>query len=262
MIVGKLQQFKPIELSRSGWGLAKIAHLTARILLPFLLLILVRIDIIALAFALVVLAKWRMLAVRPRFWLANIRGNAVDIIVGLSTVVFVIQSSSLAWQIAWVVLFAVWQVSVKPSDKTWAVGLQAYIGEICGLVAAWLAWGSAPVFVLALVSGLVCYLSARHFFDAFEEVYAKLLSYLWAVFAAATTWLLGHLLFFYGPVNQPTLLLAAVSFGGATLYYLDHFDRNSKLARRQIILLILIVIGVILAKLVPLMFYVWSDSVL
>ena len=39
------------------------------------------------AFLLILLSKWRILAVRPRFWFKNIQSNLVDIIVGLSVVV-------------------------------------------------------------------------------------------------------------------------------------------------------------------------------
>jgi len=39
------------------------------------------------AFGLVLLSKWRILAVRPRYWFANVQANLVDIIVSLSVVV-------------------------------------------------------------------------------------------------------------------------------------------------------------------------------
>lgn len=253
--------FKSISVRRPTSSLARTVHFTTLVLLPLAILLLIRADITALAYVLVLLAKWRMLAVKPRFWLTNIRANSIDIVVGLSTVVFII-NAPLAWQIVWAVLYAVWLALVKPSSKIWVVGSQALAGEAYGLIALLIAWGGAPLFVLALVAGLICYLAARHFFEAFDEAYSKLLSYLWGAFAAALVWLLGHLLFFYGPLSQPALLLIATSFGAATLYYLDHFDRSSKLARRQVALLVLIVVAIILVKLVPLMFYVWSDKVL
>lgn len=257
-----LKSFKAFPVSRPTSSLAQLAHFTTLALLPFVVLLLVRADITLLAILLVLLAKWRMLAVRPRFWLANIRANSIDIIVGLSTVVFLINAPGLAWQLVWTVLYVLWLVLIKPSSKIWLVGLQALIGETYGLIALYIAWGGVPLFAMTLVAGLICYLAARHFFDVFDEVYAKLLSYLWGLFGAAVTWLLGHLLFFYGPLSQPTLLIVATSFGAATLYYLDHFDRSSKLARRQVALLLLAVVVILFIKLVPLMFYVWSDNVL
>lgn len=262
LALNKLQVFQPLTVSRPVFGLAQAMHLLAQLVMAFLILMLVRIDIGALAILLVMLSKWRLLAVRPRFWVANLRGNAIDIIVGLSTVVFVMNAPNLAWQIAWVVLYAIWLIFVKPSEKVWVVSLQALIGEFCGLVAMFVAWGNVPLFVFAIVASVICYVSARHFLAVFEEAYAKLIAYLWSAFAAAIIWLLGHVLFFYGPINQPTVLLTAFGLAGTTLYYLDHFDKSSKLARRQIAVLVLIVVAVIFIKLVPLMFYVWSDKVL
>ena len=42
-----------------------------------------------IAVALVFMSKWRVLAVRPRVWLANLIANTVDLIVGLSYVTLV-----------------------------------------------------------------------------------------------------------------------------------------------------------------------------
>jgi hypothetical protein len=97
-----------------------------------------------------------------------------------------------------------------------------------------LEWGGSPLYWLVLSSALVCYMAARHFFDSFDEPYARLLSYLWAFFASALTWVLGHWLLFYGAIAQPTLLLVAVGYGLAALYYLDHNDKLSKLVRVEI----------------------------
>ena len=38
------------------------------------------------ALALVILSKWRVIAVRPRFWWANIQANLVDVAVGVGIV--------------------------------------------------------------------------------------------------------------------------------------------------------------------------------
>lgn len=257
-----LRTFKTVKISRPTTSLASVAHYTTLVLLPFVILLLVRADINLLALAIVLLAKWRMLAVRPRFWLTNIRANSIDIVVGLSTVVFLIHSPGLAWQLVWTLLYVAWLVAVKPSSKVRLVSIQALVGEIYGLIALDVAWAGAPLFAIALVAGLIGYLAARHFFDVFDEVYARPLAYLWGTFTAAITWLLGHLLFFYGPLSQPALLIIATSFGAATLYYLDHFDKSSKLARRQVAVLIIVVVAIILVKLAPLMFYVWSDNVI
>lgn len=262
MVSDKLVSLRPLSFKGSSRRLVRFLHQLGQLVLPALILLLVRADITGLAIAVVFLAKWRILSVRPRFWPANIRAAAIDIIVGLAAAIFIIHATSLTWQIIWAVLYAGWLVELKPGTQTFLVGLQAIIGEFVGLVALYIVWGGQPSYVLAAVSGLVCYLAARHFFDAFEETHATLLAYLWGAFAAALAWLMSFLLFFYGPISQPVVLLSAISVGVGTLYYLDHIDKSSKLARRQVAVMILIIVAIILVKLVPLMFYVWSDNVL
>jgi len=111
----------------------------------------------------------------------------------------------------------------------------------------YLAWSAGSLYALVFSSGVLCYLSARHFFDSFDEPYARLLSYLWGYFGAALVWLLGHWLLFYGIVSQPTVILVALGVGLATLYYLDHFDRLSSALRRQILFIMGALLVIVLA---------------
>lgn len=235
-----------VDRVRPTAGFAQVLHLVLRILLPAAVFILVRLQFVQLALSLVVLSKWRMFAVRPRFWPANIRANAVDIIVGLSVVLFMVHSSGAAMQLVWAVLYAVWLTIVKPATSLLMVSAQAFIGQLCGLMALYLAWATGPLYGLTLLTGLVCFLAARHFFDSFDEPYAKLLSYTWGYFGAALAWLLAHWLLFYGVVAQPTLLLSALGYGLAVLYYLDHADRLGKATRRQFILVMIAIVFVVL----------------
>ena len=73
-----------------------------------------------------------MFAVRPRFWPAIIRANAVDIMVGLSAVLFMANSTSGYLQLLWAVLYAVWLLVIKPATGTFMVATQAMVGQLCG----------------------------------------------------------------------------------------------------------------------------------
>jgi len=211
-----------------------LAHMATNIGLVLLVFILVRIDFAQLALALVLLSKWRMLAVRPRFWPALVRYNSIDIIVSVSLLVFMVHTDDQLMQLIWAGVYALWLVVLKPATGALMVSVQAMAGLLFGLSAVFMEWGGSPLYWLVFAVALVCYLAARHFFDSFDEPYAKLLSYLWAFFASALTWVLGHWLLFYGPIAQPTLLLVAVGYGLAALYYLDHNDKLSKLVRAEI----------------------------
>lgn len=236
-------------------GFSKVVYIFFNALLPIFVFILVRTDFIQLALAIILLSKWRMLAVRPRFWPTNFRANAIDIIVGVSFLLFMINSGSQLMQVVWTVAYIGWLVLLKPATNTILISLQALIGLIAGLMALFVSWNDGPLFGLVLLSGLICYLSARHFFDSFDEPYARLLSYFWGYFGASLVWVLGHWLLYYGIVAQPVLLLGSISLGLGTLYYLDHNDKLSSGLRKQFIFIMLAIV------LIVLIFSDWGDKI-
>lgn len=237
-------------------GYAHVLHIILSAIMPALVFVFIRISFVQLAVVVVLITKWRMFAVRPRFWPAIVRANAVDIIVGLSTVVFMTHSHTASLQLVWAGLYMLWQVAIKPGRSLLSVTAQALIGQTYGLMALFIGWPAAPLVVLVLGAWGVCYLAARHFLTSFEEPYIPLYAHSWGYFAAAITWLCVHWLLFYSVVAQPTLLLTVLGFGLGGLYYLQETDRLSALLRRQIVFIMLAVIVVVLV------FSDWGDKVL
>lgn len=237
-------------------GVSYFVHLVLVLLLPILVFILVRLNFVPLALSVVILSKWRMFAVKPRFWGSNLRANSIDLMVGLSVVLFMANSFSGPVQLLWAFLYAIWLVVIKPRHSIPATTLQAFIGQLAALTALYQTWPSAPVISLTLATGLFCYLAARHFLDAFDEPYARMLSYFWGYFGAALAWLLSHWLLFYQGISQVTLLLCTLGYGMAVLYYLDHNDKLSKATRRQFIFIMLAIVLVVIA------FSDWGDKVI
>ena len=243
---------------RPKGGFAWLLHVLLLSLLPIIVFVLVRIDFAFLAFLTVVLSKWRMFAVKPRFWLANIRANSVDILVGVAAVTFMTQTSSQLWQLLWVFAYILWLTLIKPSSQKLLVAVQALIGFICGLNALYVIGDDWNALFLVAGTGLVCYAAAHHFLDAFEEAYSRLLSYIWGFFGAALAWVLSHWLTYYpvnGFVSQPTLVLLVVGYGLAAIYYLDHTDRLSRALKNQFIGAMLLLTFVIL------WFSDWGDKI-
>lgn len=235
-------------------GIAHFLHLGLVMILPIAVFVLVQLHFVQLALSIIVLSKWRMFAVRPRFWAANIRANAVDLMIGLSVVVFMTHSAYLL-QVVWMLLYGVWLLAIKPGAGVPMITTQAFLGQLAALMALYLTWADGPIYGLTLLTGLFCYLAARHFLDAFDEPYARLLAYLWGYFGAALAWLLSHWLLFYRGLAQPTLLLSTLGYGIAVLYYLDHNNRLSKGLRRQFVFIMLAIVLVVLA------FSDWGDKV-
>ena len=236
-------------------GVSHFVHQALLLVLPVIVFILVRLNFAIPALIVIVLSKWRMFAVRPRFWAANVRANAVDLMVGLSVVLFMTHYDSLMLQLFWTALYAVWLTWVKPGTSTVSVTVQAFIGQLAALSALYLTWADGSMAVLVLLTGLFCFLAARHFLDAFDEPYAKMLAYTWGYFAAALAWLTSHWLLYYHGIALPTLLLSTLGYGMAVLYYLDHTDRLSRGVQRQFIFVMVAIVVVLLA------FSDWGDKV-
>lgn len=237
-------------------GFAHYFHIGLASVLPAILFILVRIDFVTLALLLVLLAKWRMFVVRPRYWLINIISNAVDIIVGLSVVVFMSHTSSATAQLVIALLYGAWLVFIKPRSSVLFMSAQALISQATGVVAVYMTWVEAPTLLMVIIVWLVSYLSARHFFTSFEDDFNDFYAYTWAYFSAALVWLLGHWLLFYGVIPQPALLLTVLGFGLGGMYYLDDRDRLTPLVRRQFMFIMFAVVMVVLV------FSDWGDKTL
>lgn len=237
-------------------GFAHVLHVGLNALLPVIIYVLVRIDFAPLAAGLIILSKWRMFAVRARYWPAIFRANAVDIMVGLSVVVFMSSTNIAFWQVIWAVAYMLWLVILKPGSGMIKVSLQAGVGQFVGLMALFLLSGEMPLYLLVLAAWAICYLSARHFFTSFDEPYTQLYSHAWGYFAAALVWVLGHWLLFYNVLAQPTLLLVVIGYGLASLYYLDHKDRLTVVWRRQFVLMMVAIVAIVLT------FSDWGDKAL
>lgn len=245
---------RTVDKIKPASGFSRLVHWLLVTVLPILALVFVKWSILPLAYGIVILSKWRMLAVRPRHWPANIRANAVDIIVGLSFVVFMAQAPTNAWQLVWLLAYEVWLLIIKPRSKAFWTSVQAALGQFVGLTAVYLLWGRSSLVLLVAVSWGICYLAARHFFSSFDEPLGSMLSHIWGYVAVAVTWVLAHWLLYYGFLAQPVLILSILSYGMATLYYLDSYDKLSTLIKREILLIMSAVIVVIV------LFSSWGDK--
>ena len=237
-------------------GFSHYLHLGINSVLPFVIFVLVRTNFSYLALLLILLSKWRMFVMRPRFWLANIRANAIDILFGVSTVVFMNATTMASWQLIWAGIYFVWLIWIKPGSSQLMTSTQALFGQTVALTALFLGWGDAALFWLVLAAWAITNLSARHFFGGFEESHAPMYANIWAFFGGALTWVLGHWLLFYGYIAQPTLILTLIGFGLASMYYMNERDTLSRLIRRQLVFVMVAIVTVIIV------FSDWGDKMI
>lgn len=184
------------------------------------------------AFVLVLISKWRVLAVRPRYWFANVQANLVDIIVSLSVVVLLYAASgAFVAQIVLTALYIAWLLYIKPRSKRLFVAIQAGTALFLGVTALMSVsydWMSSMVVVPMWLIG---YSAARHILGSYDEAHISFYSLIWGLIVAELGWLMYHWTFAYAlpgvgdiKLSQTALIVLAVSFLAERFYssYTQH----------------------------------------
>lgn len=246
-----------LKSSKRRSVISESAYVALNIALAVAILVIVLVvESPILAFAIVLLGKWRILAVRPRYWFANIQANLVDIIVSLSVVILLYAASgALAMQLFLTMLYIVWLLLIKPRSKRIFVAAQAGAAVFLGVSALMImssAWYATPVVILMWVIG---YSAARHVLSSYDEVHVSFYSLLWGFFFAELGWLMYHWTFAYTlgglsaiQLPQGALIALACSFLAERVYasYTKHGSiRSSDVMLPAILSMSLIVILVL-----------------
>jgi hypothetical protein len=237
--------------------LSELVYILLNVALAVAILIIVwAIESPIAAFALVLLSKWRVLAVRPRYWFANIQANLVDIIVSLSIVVLLYAASgALAAQIIITLLYIGWLLYVKPRSKRVFVAVQAgsaiFLG-VTALMSVSYDWMASPVVLLMWIIG---YSAARHVLGSYDEAHISFYSLIWGLIFAELGWLAYHWTFAYeipgvGDIKlaQIALVSLAISFIAERVY--GSYTKHGSVRSSDIMLPILLSVSVIMILLV------------
>lgn len=191
------------------------------------------------------LSKWRMFAVMPRHWLANVRSNLVDITVGVSYVIFIDGTAGMTTRLVLTALYIGWVLFLKPATSSVAVGVQAMIAQLVGMMAMYGRFSDVNILTLVLFTWLLCYSSARHFFSSFDEPDGRMMAHVWGLFGAQLAWVLGHWVLAYGPVPQIALLLTVIGYSFALSYYLKYTSKLNASQKNQFIIVTLVIILIV-----------------
>lgn len=234
--------------------LSEVAYVVLNILLAVTLLILVIVvNVPWPALGLVLLSKWRIFAVRSRYWTANIRANLVDVIVGVSVVTFLYSAGEdRAAQIGLTALYIAWLLFLKPRSKRKYVASQAAVGLLFGIAAIVQISPDLPSSVVVLLSWLVGYAATRHLLSVEHETHINFLSLLWGFVVAEIMWLTYHWTIGYSvgstlKLSQATIVVLALSFLAERIYM--SYRRHGQVMSSDVLmpaLLTLSVIGVVL----------------
>lgn len=184
------------------------------------------------ALVLVLLSKWRMLAVRPRFWMTNIQSNMVDVIVGVSIVTLMYaphitaQEHMATWmQAGLAVFYAAWLVIIKPMSKRWQMMAQSGLATFFGTTALFAVSYEWPAAIVVALAAIIGYSVARHFFLAHDDDQTTFFSLVWAAIIAEVSWLVHYWTFSYSlfgvsalRIPQGAIIIMLLSFVAERVY--------------------------------------------
>lgn len=117
-----------------------------------------------LGIILVLISKWRIFAVRARYFAINLKSNLVDLIVGISVVLlaYYAGSSFLLVDFLLMAFYSIWLLFIKPLSSENATMAQSLIAVFLGTSAATIMTSNVNEIALTLISFLIGYTASRH----------------------------------------------------------------------------------------------------
>jgi hypothetical protein len=208
-----------------------------------------------LALALVLLSKWRVLAVRPRYWFAHIEANMVDLIVSVGVVILIYLAGQAplghgtVTQVLIGVFYAIWLLLIKPRTRRTYIAVQAAVAIVIGSMALYsISYEWASSFVV-LIIWLIGYSSVRHVLVAYDDSDARILSFIWGFVMVELGWLTYHWTIAYSlplgsglKLPQATLLLLGISYLADRVY--NSYEKHGEIRANDIALPMFLALGV------------------
>jgi hypothetical protein len=248
-----------MELLKTGIRRTKVgelAYVAINAALPIVLMLLVLSFSSAYpALVLVVLSKWRVFALRPRFWWVNIKANFVDFLVGMSYVgLLYLSSGSNTNTVALLLLalgYGVWLLYLKPRSDHASIMVQAGVAQFVGLVVLFSLSVVINEFFIILGCFCIGYVAARHVVANYEEDHAEFLSYTWGLAISQLGWLMYRWTDTYDlrlPFKVPmiALLVLVISMAAGRMYAAAKAHRLTVTLVRSTAIFSMVLIAVIL----------------
>lgn len=188
------------------------------------------------AYAIVLLSKWRIFAVKPRFWWANLQTNMVDILVGISVVSLIWQAAgAFIAQLLLAILYLGWLLVIKPRSSRKYMLIQAGLSQFLALTALFSAAHYLDSFFIVFACFIIGYVVARHVLLGYEDDDAPLLAAVWGFFIAELSWLGYHWAQAYALVANlmiPQVAIIAGLTGFVVVRFYDAKIHGAKLSGR------------------------------
>ena len=117
-----------------------------------------------LGLILVVMSKWRVFAVRPRYLWTNIKANLLDFIVGASIILLTYFSGTTILPVDFILaaFYCAWLIFIKPLTSETANLIQSLVAVFLGTSTAVIMSSSLDPIVMVVLAFIIGYSASRH----------------------------------------------------------------------------------------------------
>ncbi|MCL2280366.1 hypothetical protein FWC31_00545 [Candidatus Saccharibacteria bacterium] len=144
------------------------------------------------ALALVLVSKWRVIAVRPRYWWANILSNLPDTLLGFGVVTTMWISATWQVQVTLAVLYAIWLIVLKPQHRRHWVIIQAGTSQFVALTALFASGRFLPIWLVVGLVFVIGFVVARQILTQYDEKEHDFLALIWGLLLAELGFVAWH----------------------------------------------------------------------
>ena len=139
----------------------------------------------------VAVSKWRMFAVRPRYWEINLKSNLVDLIVGCSLVLIAYCSGQifLPIHIVLIAIYSFWLVVLKPKSTELATNVQSLLAIFFGSTALTLMSANGNSIYMVAWGFVLGYAAARHILVQGDDKNFNIIVLAAGIISAEIAWL-------------------------------------------------------------------------
>lgn len=144
-----------------------------------------------LGLLLVLISKWRVFAVRARYFAINLKSNLVDMIVGASVILLAYYAgpSFLPVDFILATFYVVWLIFIKPLSSEKALLVQSLIAVFLGISAATILSANLNSIVITALAFLIGYAASRHILVQTSDKDFTLTTLVCGLIFAEITWL-------------------------------------------------------------------------
>lgn len=169
---------------------------------------------------LVIISKWRVFAVRPRYWGVNVLSSLVDFIVGISFV-FIAYCSGTAFLPIHAVLaagYCIWLIFIKPQSSELFAEIQSLFAVFLGSTAVTMLYASSNSIFIVAFCYLLGFAASRHILVQSDDNNFGLATISCGLISAEIAWLCGNWLIVYTfgntgiAIPQLAIILTIFSF--------------------------------------------------